>query len=227
MEVFRLRDKLIESYADYFRSFLKVADERIQAFLEDEILKGRKLWPEALIQLNPAYEPGPIIEESFGQGTLHPQCMIIFLDNRKSPPRPLRLYAHQYEAKEETSKGQSFIGTRGTGSDKNFTCWIPIFGHVHKHGSDEPEFDPSWSPQQMISLSLDVATMRHWNRSRSLLTTLTSPATRFGGSGRNGGSTRPRGRTTCSSASLTTKWSRAVSTTSRYRVGGSQWKHLN
>lgn len=139
MEVFRLRDRLLESYANYFRSFLKVADERIQAFLEDEILKGRKLWPEALIQLNPAYEPGPTVEELVEQGTLDPLCATIFRDYRKDPPAPLRLYAHQHEAIVLALKGQSFIVTSGTGSGKSLTYWIPIFDHILKGRGDEPK----------------------------------------------------------------------------------------
>ena len=130
MEMFRLRDRLLESYANYFRSFLKVAHERIQAFLEDKILKGRKLWPEALIQLNPAYEPGPTVEELVEQGALDPRCATIFRDYRKDPPAPLCLYAHQHEAIVLALKGQSFIVTSGTGSGKSLTYWVPIFDHI-------------------------------------------------------------------------------------------------
>lgn len=58
MDIFRLRDKIItEDYARYTASFIEIADARIEAEVEKRLAAGT-LWPEPLLQLNPAYASG-------------------------------------------------------------------------------------------------------------------------------------------------------------------------
>jgi hypothetical protein len=45
LDVFRLRDKVIEDYSEYIRSFLANRDERIKGHIESELDAGA-LWPE-------------------------------------------------------------------------------------------------------------------------------------------------------------------------------------
>ena len=49
MDVFELRRKLIQDYGQYATSFVQIADDRIRARVDEELLGGL-LWPEPLIQ---------------------------------------------------------------------------------------------------------------------------------------------------------------------------------
>ena len=57
MDVFDLRRRLVEDYSSYIRSFIRIRDERIQAYVQESLENGL-LWPDPLIQLNPSSEPG-------------------------------------------------------------------------------------------------------------------------------------------------------------------------
>ena len=57
MDVFDLRDQIIKNYGDYVRSFLTIKDQRIEQLVKEELERGF-LWPDPLIQLNPAFETG-------------------------------------------------------------------------------------------------------------------------------------------------------------------------
>jgi hypothetical protein len=46
-----------DDYADYTRSFVVIRDERIAAHVDRELETGL-LWPDPIVQLNPAFEPG-------------------------------------------------------------------------------------------------------------------------------------------------------------------------
>ena len=77
MDVFQLRDEVVDGYADYVRSFLTIADPQIKGFVEERLAEGH-LWPDALVQLNPAFEPGDTIDELVAEGVLHPENARIF-----------------------------------------------------------------------------------------------------------------------------------------------------
>ncbi|MCS6880394.1 MAG: hypothetical protein RMK84_05470 [Oscillochloridaceae bacterium] len=57
MNIFDLRDRLIEDYNAYISSFFQIRDPAIRAKVDEAIHDGL-LWPEALIQLNPAVPRG-------------------------------------------------------------------------------------------------------------------------------------------------------------------------
>ncbi len=86
MTIFKLSNQLIKDYSDYVRSFLTIQDEEIQRFLDEELIEKGTLWPEALIQLNPAYEKGGSISTLCAQGKLHPFIDKIFYDDRRKQP---------------------------------------------------------------------------------------------------------------------------------------------
>ena len=52
MDVFYLCDRVIQDYANYVRSFVRVRDRRIDEFVQKS-LRDEVLWPQSLIQLNP------------------------------------------------------------------------------------------------------------------------------------------------------------------------------
>ena len=62
LDVFQLRERVVGEYRDYLESFVHILDPRLDAFVRDELAKGR-LWPDAVLQLNPAYVPGPTLGE--------------------------------------------------------------------------------------------------------------------------------------------------------------------
>ena len=74
MDVFDLHRHLIHDYSTYTRSFIRIGDERVRETVEQEIASGL-LWPEPLLQLNPAFEPGASIEELVSEGILHEDCI--------------------------------------------------------------------------------------------------------------------------------------------------------
>ena len=77
MDVFDLRSRLVEDYARYTRSFIKIADPAIRAKVDTELEAG-VFWPEPLLQLNPTFRPGGTIDDLVSEGTLNPECAKIF-----------------------------------------------------------------------------------------------------------------------------------------------------
>ena len=137
MDVFELRERLIEDYGSYVRSFIRVRDPEIRRRVDEE-LNGGLLWPEPLIQLNPAFEPGEYIDDLVKQGLLHEACEAIFRAGKsEKDPRGkrLRLHKHQAEAVRRARTGESYVLTTGTGSGKSLAYIVPIVDHVLRRGS--------------------------------------------------------------------------------------------
>jgi len=128
MDVFELRDRVTEDYARYMRSFIEIRDARVHAHVEDKL---PDLWPDPLIQLNPAFEPGATMEAQIAEGLLHPTCREIFArKNEGEPPQPLQLYRHQIEGIRAARAGDNYVLTTGTGSGKSLSYIVPIVDHV-------------------------------------------------------------------------------------------------
>jgi len=72
VDAFRLRDKLMNEYGYYVRSFVRINDPRISGKVRESI-DGGALWPDPLIRLNPQFEPGHTVEELVKSGKLHPE----------------------------------------------------------------------------------------------------------------------------------------------------------
>ncbi len=134
-DVFDLRNQLIQDYSSYLRSFLNIQDPRIRSRV-DQILEDGYLWPEPLIQMNPAFEPGGWIEDLIEQGLLHQQCARIFaLKDEHGFCRPLRLHSHQVEAIQAARANEPYILTTGTGSGKSLSYQVPIVDWVLQNGT--------------------------------------------------------------------------------------------
>ncbi len=137
MDVFHLRDKIIGDYSSYITSFFEIADDRIKNAVQKEFQDGL-LWPEPLLQLNPAFAMEGSVDELVHQGMLHPLCGDIFRrDKNEDNPigSPMFLYKHQVEAIHAAQSGNSYVLTTGTGSGKSLSYIIPIVDHILKHGS--------------------------------------------------------------------------------------------
>ncbi len=139
MKIFDYREHLVSEYASYVKSFITIADERIRSKVDETLEKGL-LWPEPLIQLNPAFEPGEWIDELDKAGTLHPECTKIFRRHKgheedKGSGAPLQLHWHQAAAIQAAKSEKSYVLTTGTGSGKSLSYIVPIVDHVLRRGS--------------------------------------------------------------------------------------------
>jgi ATP-dependent helicase YprA (DUF1998 family)/very-short-patch-repair endonuclease len=136
VDVFDLRNRVVGDYADYVRSFLTIRDERIANLVHQELQAGH-LWPEPLIQLNPAFERGDAMEKLVANGALHAECLRIF--RKKETPETdeglLRLHRHQVESIHAARARQNYVLTTGTGSGKSLAYIVPIVDHVLRQGS--------------------------------------------------------------------------------------------
>jgi ATP-dependent helicase YprA (DUF1998 family) len=142
LDVFELRRKLVDDYGQYAKSFVSIADERIREHVDRELREGL-LWPEPLIQLNPAFESGGTVDELVERKLLHPECERIFSakallpDGQIEDRGPLRLHRHQTDAIEAARANANYVLTTGTGSGKSLTYIIPIVDRVLRHGSGQ------------------------------------------------------------------------------------------
>ena len=127
LDVFQLREAVVNEYSDYARSFINIADSRINDFVQKRIDAG-DLWPPASLQINPAFQMDATLGELAQKGALTPETARFFGED-------LRLYRHQREAIDLALRGESFIVTTGTGSGKSLTYLVPIYDAIIREGS--------------------------------------------------------------------------------------------
>lgn len=126
MDVFALREKVVNDYRDYIKSFVRIRDEAIDQFVQQKFDAGA-LWPDAILQLNPAYAPGKALDELAANGTIL-QATAQFFRGRDG--KYLKLYKHQEEAIAIARRWEPYVVTTGTGSGKSLTYLVPIVDHV-------------------------------------------------------------------------------------------------
>lgn len=130
--VFQFREQLIERYASFSRSFVRIAAPDIQAEVEGQYAQGR-YWPEPLVQINPNYQRQGTVQQLVERGLLHAACAEIFqVGKSEGTPQPLHLYKHQMEALAKGQGSQSYVVTTGTGSGKSLSFFIPIIDRILK-----------------------------------------------------------------------------------------------
>lgn len=136
--VFKFRDNLIDEYASFSRSFVRIKAPDIKAEVDRQYEDGR-YWPEPLIQINPNYQRKNTVQELVSDGLLHPECAKIFkVDKEDNLPKDLRLYAHQIEAIERARSERSYVVTTGTGSGKSLAFFIPMIDKILKAKEQDP-----------------------------------------------------------------------------------------
>ena len=121
MNVFDAHSRIVTDYSAYIRSFLNIADPAIKETVEGELNRG-KLWPEPLLQFNPAFEIVGKVKDVADAGLLHPAIADVF--------KGYSLYHHQVEALRLGTAGKDFVVTSGTGSGKSVTYIGTIFDHL-------------------------------------------------------------------------------------------------
>lgn len=127
MDVLLTHQKVIDDYASYIQSFLNIADPAIRSTVESKLAEGR-LWPEPLLQFNPAYESAGTVEAVAAKGILHPAIPDIL--------KGYSLYKHQVDAIKLGTGDRDFIVTSGTGSGKSLTYIGTIFHDLLSHPSE-------------------------------------------------------------------------------------------
>ena len=130
MDVFDLRDNLVDEYRQFATSFTFIYATDIRSQIQAIYDSGR-FWPESLIQINPNYRRGHTVAELVQSGDLHPQCEAIFrtppsADHARGESLPLHLHQEQAIAFD----GDSFVVTTGTGSGKSLCFFIPIVNAI-------------------------------------------------------------------------------------------------
>ncbi|MGH8247417.1 MAG: DEAD/DEAH box helicase, partial [Gammaproteobacteria bacterium] len=133
MDVFALRDKVVSDYRGYIESFVRIRDTQVSEFVQGEFASG-KLWPDAILQLNPAYESGATVDELAARGALAEQTARFF---RNRDGSALRLYRHQVEALEIAARGEPYVVTTGTGSGKSLTYLLPIYDRIVRSAPEQ------------------------------------------------------------------------------------------
>ena len=134
MDVFGIHRALIRDYRSFTEGGTVIRDDRIAAFVEDN-LDAKSQWPDPWLSLNPFFADGGTVVELAGQGVLHPECAKIF-QAKKTPGgtvpdgRPLTLHRHQCEAIDAARSGESYVLTTGTGSGKSLSYIVPIVDRV-------------------------------------------------------------------------------------------------
>jgi ATP-dependent helicase YprA (DUF1998 family) len=112
MNVFEVHRSIIDDYARYIRSFIRIDDAEIRRAVEAELQLG-KLWPEPLLQFNPAFKSAGRIADLAKSGVLHRDVGDVFTG--------YSLWQHQFDAIQLGAAGKDFVVTSGTGSGKSLT----------------------------------------------------------------------------------------------------------
>ena len=99
MNVFAFRNRIIEDYARFSRSFTRLRADDIQNHVDAAYAEGR-FWPPPLIQLNPNFVPGKTIDQLVAEGVLETECRHIFRTGKGEGRlgKTLHLHRHQEDA---------------------------------------------------------------------------------------------------------------------------------
>ena len=126
MDIFHVRDRLVEDYREFTGSFVDIHDKAIRDHVAERMANGYQ-WPDPWLSLNPSFASGGTVSELIEAGLLQPGNRDIF---RLPNGQELRLHKHQKEAIEAARTGQSYVLTTGTGSGKSLAYIIPIVNKV-------------------------------------------------------------------------------------------------
>jgi superfamily II DNA/RNA helicase len=124
-DVFALRDEVVREYQSYVKSFINIVDPKLLKYVTDRLDEGR-LWPDPVLQLNPAFERGADLKTLARAGVILPETARFFGED-------LRLYRHQEEALRIAANRQHYVVSTGTGSGKSLTYLLPIVDDIFRN----------------------------------------------------------------------------------------------
>ena len=130
LDIFELDRRVAGEYRDYVTSFVQVREPRLCTFVEAELARGR-LWPEPILELNPAFERTRSLAELAREGVIRPETARFFGES-------LVLMRHQEEAIRLATAGRSVVVSTGTGSGKSLTYLVPMVDAAFRAGIDKP-----------------------------------------------------------------------------------------
>jgi ATP-dependent helicase YprA (DUF1998 family) len=132
MDVFSLREAVVEDYKSFSGSFVQPRDDDIRRFL-DERFANSDQWPDPWLSLNPSFASGGTPKQLAEDGLLDPGCEPIFRvkkDPHDLGSAPIVFHRHQSDAIEVARSGKSYVMTTGTGSGKSLGYIVPIVDRV-------------------------------------------------------------------------------------------------
>lgn len=132
MDVFDVRERLIDDYRSFTTAFVDIHDPRIKQYVDDQLAKGDQ-WPEPWLSLNPTFETGGSVHDLVAAGLLNAECGRIFRVKEHvadAGAREITFHKHQRDAIEVARTGKSYVLTTGTGSGKSLAYIVPIVDRV-------------------------------------------------------------------------------------------------
>jgi hypothetical protein len=93
VDVFQVRDRLIEDYREFTGSFVDIHDKAIHEHVADRMANGYQ-WPDPWLSLNPSFASSGTVSELIEAGLLQQGNKDIF---RLPNGQELRLHKHQKE----------------------------------------------------------------------------------------------------------------------------------
>ena len=73
MDVFRVRDRLIDDYREFTGSFVDIHDKNIREHVAERMARGYQ-WPDPWLSLNPNFASGGTVTDLIAEGLLHPSA---------------------------------------------------------------------------------------------------------------------------------------------------------
>ena len=129
LDIFEINRNIVADYSSYVRSFVEVRDPSIAAAVDRELAEG-KLWPDALIQFNPAYASGGTVEALAAEGLIHPELLHSL--------GGWTLHRHQTQALRLAAASRGFVVTSGTGSGKSLAFLVSIISGLLRDSGRKP-----------------------------------------------------------------------------------------
>jgi ATP-dependent helicase YprA (DUF1998 family) len=123
-DVFALERRVVDEYRGYLESFVHILGPGIERFAKVE-LASAKLWPEPVLQLNPAYKQGRTLAELADAGVIAPETARFFGPG-------LRLHDHQERALLLANARRPYLVSTGTGSGKSLVYLVPMVDAVFR-----------------------------------------------------------------------------------------------
>lgn len=119
LDVSALPHTVVEEYERFATSFTRIHAQDVRDQIA-ALYAGARYWPEALLQINPDYQPGLNVEAIVTDGKLHPSCADVF---RAAPDvdagRGDTLHLHERQPVDIATLGESDVATMGTGSGES------------------------------------------------------------------------------------------------------------
>ena len=105
MDVFAVHRRLIEDYRAFTEGGTVIRDDRIAAFVEEDLDAGSQ-WPNPWVSLNPSFASGGTVRELVEQQVLHEECASIFQAGKTRGRHQLRRHpAHPAPAPARGDRG--------------------------------------------------------------------------------------------------------------------------